>query len=165
EYRTTEEFGHPVPATRDPEKAWPRRLVPVFVAVAALSVAVTLLPAGLGWLGSLAPAAPGATSSAPAVPEVPEIAARSAASFETSTLIVPADREFELVFHNEQDGVPHDVAIANGPDLGTMHFNGEEITGPDTVTYQVPALAQGSYYFLCTVHPNMNGTVEARPQP
>ena len=27
----------------------------------------------------------------------------------------------------------------------------------ETVTYEVPALERGTYYFQCDVHPNMNG--------
>jgi len=114
------------------------------------------------WLGGLAPAAPGEPT-APAVPEVPEITARTATSFETSTLVVPCCRDFELIFHNQHEGVPHDVAITAG-EGGESLFDGEEITGIDEITYQVPALEEGDYYFLCTIHPNMNGTVQARPE-
>jgi hypothetical protein len=165
EYRTTEEFGHAVPATRDPERAWPRRLVPVYISVAVLSLAMWLVVPMVGeWLGSMAAGDPG-EGEGPAVPAVPEITARTVASFETDTLVVPCCREFELIFHNEQDGVPHDVAITDGPDLATVYFDGDDITGPETITYQVPALEEGDHYFLCTIHPNMNGTVQARPEP
>lgn len=163
EYRSTEQVGHAVPRTRDPAQAWPRRLVPVYVGVAAVALLLILAPAALEGLRSLAPGAPGATG-AP-VPAIPEITARSASSFETDLLVVPAARDFELVFHNENDGVPHDVAITPGSDQLTEYlFNGEEITGVETITYQVPALDEGDYYFLCTIHPNMNGTVQARPE-
>ncbi len=164
EYRSTEEVGHAVPATRDPEQAWPRRLVPVFIGVAVLSVALALLPLGLSFLGSLGPAQPD-ESAGPGVPERPEITARTVASFETDTLAVPSGRDFELVFNNENTGVPHDVAISDGPEMATVFFDGDPITGPDTIAYQVPTLDEGDYYFLCTIHPNMNGTVQARPEP
>jgi plastocyanin len=36
------------------------------------------------------------------------------------------------------------------------------VTGPITVTYDVPALSAGSYYFQCDVHASMNGIVIAR---
>ena len=38
-------------------------------------------------------------------------------------------------------------------------FKGEIVTGPVAVDYQVPALAAGTYQFVCTVHPNMIGTL------
>ena len=162
EYRTTEEFGHAVPKTRDPARAWPRRLVPVYVGVAVVSVLLALSPLLFEWLGSFAPAEPG---EAPvAVPAIPEVTARTAVSFETNRLVVPCCRPFELIFHNEQAGVPHDVMISDGPERATVYLDGEIVTGPATITYEVPALDEGDYYFLCTVHPNMNGTVEARPE-
>jgi hypothetical protein len=40
---------------------------------------------------------------------------------------------------------------------GAVH--GALITGPDSAEYAIPALPPGEYYFLCIVHPDMNGTV------
>jgi hypothetical protein len=40
-------------------------------------------------------------------------------------------------------------------------FQGELITGPDTIEYEVPALDPGEFYFQCDVHPTMNGTWNA----
>ena len=46
-----EEHGHPSQADRDPEKAWPVRLIPVYFIVGAFAIGLTLLP----WLISLLP--------------------------------------------------------------------------------------------------------------
>jgi len=46
-----EEHGHPSQADRDPEKAWPARLIPVYFIVGAIAIGLTLLP----WLLSLLP--------------------------------------------------------------------------------------------------------------
>ncbi len=46
-----EEHGHPTPADRDPEKAWPSRLMPVYFIVGGGAIILTLLP----WLISLLP--------------------------------------------------------------------------------------------------------------
>ena len=46
-----EAHGHPSQADRDPEKAWPRRLIPIYFFVGALVLLLTLLP----WLLSLLP--------------------------------------------------------------------------------------------------------------
>lgn len=159
EYRSTEEVGHAVPLTRDPVEAWPRRLVPVFAGVIVISVLIALAPLGHTWLNSLTP--PEASPTAIAVPAVPEISASSIVSFDTNLLIVPAARPFELVFNNNQAGVPHNVDIADSAARNTIYFDGEVITGVATITYQVPALDPGDYYFLCKIHPNMNGTVKA----
>ncbi|CAN5170343.1 hypothetical protein BH24CHL7_BH24CHL7_07490 [soil metagenome] len=162
EYFSTEAVGHAVPETRDPVRAWPGRLVPVFATVIAFSLLITLAPIGLGYLNSLTP--PKASPTPVSVPAVPEVSASDAVSFNTSTLIVPAGRDFELVFNNNNGGVPHNVEIAQTSARDNVLFEGEIITGVATATYQVPALAEGSYYFLCTVHPNMNGSVQALPE-
>jgi hypothetical protein len=46
-----EKHGHPSQADRDPEKAWPRRLIPVYFFVGAIAILLTLTP----WLLSLLP--------------------------------------------------------------------------------------------------------------
>lgn len=162
EYRSTEAVGHAVPKTRDPSAVWPRRLVPLFGAVIVISFMLMLAPTGIGFLNSLTP--PEATPTPLAVPAVPEISASSAVSFETKVLIVPANRPFDLVFHNNQAGVPHNVDIGDRASAPKTYLDGEQITGVTSITYHVSAIPPGSYYFQCEVHPNMNGTVEAMPE-
>lgn len=162
EYFSTEAVGHAIPKTRDPARAWPKRLVWVYTAVIVASFVITLAPTGFAFLNSLTP--PEATSAPIAVPEVPEISASSISSFDTKTLVVPAGREFDLIFHNNQAGVPHNVDIGDSASSPANYLNGERITGPDSITYHVPALQPGNYYFQCEVHPNMNGAVNALPE-
>ncbi len=50
-----EAHGHPTQADRDPEKAWPSRLIPVYFIVGGAAILVTLLP----WLLSLLPGSGG----------------------------------------------------------------------------------------------------------
>lgn len=159
EYRSTEAVGHAVPRTRDPRAVWPSRLVPLYGAVIVISVLGTLAPTGIAFLNGLTP--PVASPTPIAVPAMPEISASSAVSFDTKTLIVPAGRAFDLVFDNKQAGVPHNVKIGDSAALATVLFDGEVVTGPAQVTYHVEALQPGDYYFLCKIHPNMNGTVTA----
>lgn len=51
ELEDVEEHGHPSQADRNPEKAWPSRLIPIYFVVGALAIGLTLLP----WLLSLLP--------------------------------------------------------------------------------------------------------------
>jgi hypothetical protein len=51
ELQDVETHGHPAQADRDPERAWPRRLIPVYVLVGGLALLITLAP----WLISLLP--------------------------------------------------------------------------------------------------------------
>ena len=55
ELEDVEKHGHPSPADRDPEKAWPHRLIPVYFIVGGAAIALTLLP----WLISLVPGSGG----------------------------------------------------------------------------------------------------------
>ena len=162
EYHSTEAVGHAVPRTRDPRAVWPGRLVPLYGAVIVLSLLGMLAPTGISWINSLTPAQ--ASPTPITVPAVPQISASSAVSFDTKLLIVPAGRPFDLVFDNKQAGVPHNVKIGDSATMTTVIFDGEGVTGPAQVTYHVPAIAQGDYYFQCKIHPNMNGTLRAVPE-
>ena len=51
ELEDVEEHGHPTQADRDPVKAWPDRLIPVYFIVGGFAIGLTLLP----WLLSLLP--------------------------------------------------------------------------------------------------------------
>jgi hypothetical protein len=51
ELEDVEEHGHPTQADRDPDKAWPRKLIPVYLFIGALAILASLLP----WLLSLLP--------------------------------------------------------------------------------------------------------------
>jgi plastocyanin len=82
-------------------------------------------------------------------------------AFSTDTLTVRADSDFSMAFDN-REAVPHNVAIYGDDSATDALFTGETITGPRTVTYEVPALQAGEYSFRCDVHPTqMTGTVEA----
>lgn len=103
--------------------------------------------------GSVAPSASAAPGGA-----VIDIAA-AVIAFDQSELSAPADAPFQIAFANNDAGVPHNVEIKDG--AGTSVFRGEIFSGIETRTYDVPALAAGAYTFLCTVHPNMTGTLTA----
>ena len=74
-------------------------------------------------------------------------------------LTAPADTPFTLRLDNQDNGVPHDVAIKDG--AGTEVAKSEIVTGIATIDLDVPALAPGAYTYICTIHPNMTGTLTA----
>jgi len=113
-----------------------------------------------------APVSPEPTTTGSAEPSTPaggtviELTAVNIA-FDKSELAVPADQPFQIVFTNNDAGIPHNVAIHEGSPTGPAVWTGEIFNGVETRTYDVPALPAGAYGFVCTVHPNMTGTLTA----
>jgi plastocyanin len=77
--------------------------------------------------------------------------------YEQTELKAPADKDFIIRFDNKDAGTPHNVEIkdANGQSV----FKGDIFNGVAVKDYAVPALGAGTYQFVCTVHPNMVGTL------
>ncbi|MGH2476182.1 MAG: cupredoxin domain-containing protein [Candidatus Limnocylindrales bacterium] len=82
-------------------------------------------------------------------------------AFEQAEVNVPAGEPFQIEFTNNDAGIPHNVAIHRDSPTGEAVFEGEIFNGVETRTYDVPALDAGAYAFICTVHPNMVGTLTA----
>lgn len=81
-------------------------------------------------------------------------------AFVPDHLQLPASEPVELAFDNRDGGVQHNVAIYRDESAEESLFVGDLIAGAETVTYDVPALDPGAYYFRCDVHPQMDGSVE-----
>jgi plastocyanin len=81
-------------------------------------------------------------------------------AFDTSEIALPAQGEAAIAFENRDPGTPHNVAVYTEAG-GDPIFQGEVITGPDSIEYRFPAPDPGSYYFQCDIHPQMNGSVTA----
>jgi len=95
---------------------------------------------------------------APADPNAPTIVAEQL-HFATPEVQVPAGSAFQLTFEN-RESAPHNVAIYTDSSASSALFQGE-IFASGTKVYDVPALAAGSYFFRCDVHPDMTGTIVA----
>lgn len=94
--------------------------------------------------------------------ETYQISAVNPIAFEQDAFEVAAGVPFTIVFSNNNAGVPHNVAIHVGTATGEEVFKGEIFPGVGTRTYNVPALTAGTYAFICTVHPNMAGTLTVK---
>ena len=81
--------------------------------------------------------------------------------FDRETLDVPAGVPFVLVFEN-RDSMPHNVSIYADAALQQRRFEGVLFGGPAPRWYPVPALQAGTYVFVCDLHPNMRGLLQAR---
>ncbi len=111
---------------------------------------------------------PGATAPAPAgsggtTTTTLNIAAQNI-KFDQANLSAPANQAFTINFDNKDSGIAHNVTIYQGTSTsGTPVFAGTTFPGPATQAYQVPALAPGTYTFVCTVHPTlMSGTLTVK---
>ena len=134
---------------------------------------MTMSPPAFAPAPSPAPAASGPASAAPATsgpasaPPAPSGSTAVAGAtlhisalniaFDTDHLEAPAGQPFVLEFDNNDPGTPHNVEIKDAG--GASVFKGQIITGPAKAMYQVPALAAGTYMFVCDVHPTMTGTL------
>ena len=103
--------------------------------------------------------APSAPPSASAPTAVVEVAAQNIA-FTPTELTVAPDVAFQINFANNDAGIPHNVAIKDAG--GTAIFTGDIFNGVETRTYDVQPLPAGTYQFICSVHPNMTGTLTAQ---
>jgi plastocyanin len=114
---------------------------------------------GGGTLGSSGPSAapvtcsPSGTSLVETVHDI---------KYSATCLAAPAATAFHIQFQNK-DSTTHNIHIYTSDP--TTHadarslFSGALVTGPAEVTYDVPALPAGTYFFHCDVHPaQMFGT-------
>jgi plastocyanin len=83
-------------------------------------------------------------------------------AFDTDCLALPAGDAVTIRLVNAEDAEPHNVAIYADSSRSTQVFGGDIVDGGESIDYQVEALAAGTYYFDCTIHPAMNGSVVVR---
>jgi plastocyanin len=79
-------------------------------------------------------------------------------AYDPVCLAAAAGKPLEVRFDNQDGGVRHNFAVysahpAEDPNAETL-FTGRIVQGPAMVTYDVPALAAGTYHFHCDIHPN-----------
>ena len=104
-------------------------------------------------------ATPGAGSPSAPAGDAVTITAKDL-KFGQAEVAVPADEAFDLVLDN-QEGIPHNVAIYTDESASTEISVGEIFSGPAQKTQSVPALAAGTYFFRCDIHPDMKGLIVA----
>lgn len=101
-----------------------------------------------------------ATPSPSADPDALQISSKDL-KFSTDKLVAPAGTPFQIAYDN-QEGAPHNVAIYKDQGFAQKVFGEEPFSGPKSVTYSVPALDAGTYFFRCDLHTEMKGTIEVK---
>jgi plastocyanin len=137
----------------------------ILLVAAAVNAGFFSVTGGAGGAG--AGASPGASggagqASASAGPAADVTIVAHNIAYTTTSAEAPAGRPFTLAFDNQDANIPHDVTIHAGSPTGAMLFNGEIFAGVKTVVYNVPALPAGTYAYVCSVHPNMTGTLTVK---
>lgn len=84
--------------------------------------------------------------------------------FAEKEISAPADTPFTILFKNDDGGIPHNVQIFEGTSTtGTLAWAPKDnalINGVAEETYEIPALAAGTYTYNCFAHPaTMVGTL------
>ena len=120
--------------------------------ILSLSLAALAIVSAACSSGSAAAPTPPASIPADAIAVVAKDLA-----FQPTEVAAPADQPFTIVLDNQED-IPHNIAIKDS--TGAVVFKGEIINKGQEVN-AIPALAAGSYPFLCEVHPDMTGTITA----
>jgi plastocyanin len=78
--------------------------------------------------------------------------------FDKDCLAAPANQAFTIDFSNLDRGIPHNLAIYQDETASKTFFKGDLVDGPGKATYTVPGLSEGTLFFRCDPHPEMNGT-------
>jgi hypothetical protein len=73
----------------------------------------------------------------------------------------PADEHFQIAFHNQEWGPAQRRDLYRDSSAAEKVFAEDPFSGPAVVVYEVPALAAGTYFFRCDVHPDMSGELTA----
>ena len=77
--------------------------------------------------------------------------------FDASVIQAPAAEAFTISFTNN-DSAPHNVAVYT-EEGGDEIANSDPINEGETLEVEAPALDAGEYFFVCDIHPDMNGAV------
>jgi plastocyanin len=120
-------------------------------------VVATLAFAGLALVAAACGAAGPSTPPASVDPNAIQISANGL-KFDKTELSAPADKPFQIAFDNKESA-PHNVAIYRDEARTQKVIAEAPFSGPKVVTYSVPALAAGSYVFICDIHTDMKGTL------
>jgi len=99
----------------------------------------------------------GAPASSVVPPEADPRVTAEGNVFDAEAITLTAAETNTLSFTN-LDGQPHNIAIYADESAQESLFVGEMITD-DAITYEIPALEPGEYFFRCDAHPAMTGTV------
>ena len=78
-------------------------------------------------------------------------------AFDANVIQATAGEAFTVTFTNNE-GVPHNFSVYT-EEGGDAIAQGDIINEGETDEVEIEALEAGEYYFVCDLHPEMNGTI------
>jgi plastocyanin len=75
--------------------------------------------------------------------------------FDATSIEAQAGEAFTITLVNN-DSAPHNISVYT-EEGGERLVEGTVINEGETIEIEVPALEAGTYFFVCDVHPDMNG--------
>lgn len=78
-------------------------------------------------------------------------------AFDASVIQASAGAAFTISFTNN-DSAPHNVSVYT-EEGGEQIATSDPINQGETLEVEVPAQDAGEYFFMCDIHPDMNGTI------
>jgi hypothetical protein len=154
-----------------PAPRWPLRTLVGVIAIVGVAaiLASGILPFGRGETAapggsapppaSQAPGGGGTPSEAPPPIDADVVLTAQGTNWVETSLTAPADAPFTLALDNRDPNMPHDIKLSDGS--GAEVYRSEVVVGPKVQVFEIPALAAGAYPYVCTIHPNMTGTLTA----
>jgi plastocyanin len=136
----------------------PRRLASPLAGLAALTIALVACSSGVSSTPLPSGAEPPADCARVDANGVITLSADDL-EFSAPCMVANAGQAFTIAFANNESE-PHNVAVYQDSTKANEVFRGEIISGPDqSLDYPIEALDAGEYYFECSVHLEMNGTL------
>jgi plastocyanin len=81
-------------------------------------------------------------------------------AFDKEEITLTAGAETTICLDNQDQTLPHNVAIYEDESAETLIFQGDIVEGATTTRYTFTAPDPGTYFFRCDLHPiQMTGTV------
>ncbi|HEX7196684.1 MAG TPA: cupredoxin domain-containing protein [Candidatus Limnocylindria bacterium] len=139
-----------------PVRLFMRRGVALMAAIAMVALMAACSPADNGGDGAEASDDTTGGGTVAVTDGVVELSAADLA-FDANVIQAPAGEAFTIRFTNN-DTAPHNVSVYT-EEGGEVIVEGEVVDGGASTEVQVEALDAGEYFFVCDIHPDMNGSV------
>ena len=119
-------------------------------------IRTTLLPLALAGILAACGSTAGGAGNAPDAADADLTVTAVDMAFDPGTVTLAAGQT-TIALVNE-DAMPHNIAVYTDESKSEKLFEGEMVTD-GTVVYEIPALEPGEYFFDCSLHPDMKGTL------